>query len=218
MKNHKNRTLITLITLVVLAVNSYAQTEITPYTGIMFGGRGYGYYGEVNISDGQNYGIMADFTIYPGVQLELMYNRMVSGATAWDYRENERFTFDLASEYFMVGGLKEMDYGRIKPYGVFLLGIAAHSPQNTQFNNKVSFAFALGGGVKIFIADFLGIRLQGRMLAPLYLSGVGLGCGIGTGGAGCGGGVGLSSTLLQGDFNIGLILVIPSAKESSYTY
>ena len=111
-----------------------------------------------------------------------------------------------------------MIHGKIKPYGVFLLGISAHSPQNAKYNNKISFAFALGGGVKIFITDNIGIRLQGRLLAPLYLSGVGLGCGIGTGGASCGGGVGLSSTLLQGDFNAGLILVLAGKKQPATTF
>ncbi len=81
-----------------------------------------------------------------------------------------------------------MDYGRFKPFGTLLGGVAAHSPQNTQHNNKVSFGVSLGGGVKIYLTDFLGIRLQGRLMMPLYVSGVGLGCGIGTGGAGCGGG------------------------------
>jgi hypothetical protein len=184
----------------------FSQTEITTYTGYMFGGRGYGYYTDINISDGQNFGIQLDFTLMRDVQVELSYTRLVSKATAWDYRENEQEIFDLASEYFMVGALYQLDYGRFKPFGMVLGGIAAHSPQRTNYNNKISGAISLGAGIKIFITDMVGIRLQGRLLTPLYLSGVGLGCGIGTGGASCGGGVGLSSTLIQGDFNGGLIL------------
>ena len=215
MKNHSNRILIPLAAILLFASDAFSQFEITPYTGYMFGGRGYGYYVDVNIADGQNFGVMGDITLFPGLQVELMYNRMVSRATAWDYRENEQEVFDLASEYFLAGGLKEMDYGRIKPFGVFLMGVAAHSPQNTQYNNKISFAFGLGGGVKIFITDVIGIRLQGHLLAPLYVSGIGLGCGIGTGGASCGGGVGLSSTLLQGDFSGGIIISLSGNRGSA---
>ena len=207
--------LIAIVALVLIASDTFSQFEITPYTGYMFGGRGYGYYVDVDIADGQNYGIIGNISIYPDVQVELMYNRMVSLATVWDYRQNEQERFDLASEYFMVGGLKQFDYGRVKPFGVFLLGLAAHSPQQTQYNNKLSFSIGFGGGVKIFITDFLGIRLQGRFLLPLYLSGAGLGCGIGTGGASCGGGVGLSSTLIQGDFSGGLILVLSGRSQST---
>ena len=136
MKNHKNKILITFFVLSLFSYDALSQFEITPYTGYMFGGRGYGYYVDVNIADGQNFGIMGDITLFPGVQVELMYNRMVSRATFWDYRENEQEAFDLASEYFMVGGLKDIDYGRIKPYGVFLLGIAAHSPQNANYHHS----------------------------------------------------------------------------------
>ena len=218
MKNHTKKLLLAFFALSVFSFDAFSQFEITPYTGFMFGGRGYGYYVDVNIADGQNFGIMGDITLFPGVQAELMYNRMVSRATAWDYRENEQERFDLASEYFLVGGLRELNYGQIRPYGVFLIGIAAHSPQVVQYNNKISFAMGLGGGVKIFVTDNIGIRLQGRLLAPLYLSGIGLGCGIGTGGAGCGGGVGLSSTLLQGDFNGGLILVLDGRKPQATTF
>jgi hypothetical protein len=214
MRKHTNKILIILAGLVFFISDAFAQFEISPYTGYMFGGRGYGYYIDVNISDGQNFGIIGDIPVYPGVQAELMYNRMVSRASVWDYREKETEVFDIASEYFMIGALKDVDYGKVKPFGIFLLGIAAHTPQRTQYNNKISFAMTLGGGVKIFPTEFLGIRLQGRLLAPLYLSGIGLGCGIGTGGAGCGGGVGMSSTLLQGDFSAGIILILKGRQAS----
>jgi hypothetical protein len=214
MKNPKNKIFVALFALVFMSADVFSQFEIQPYTGYMFGGRGYGYYAEVNIDDGQNWGIIGDITVYPGVQVELMYNRMLSRASVWDYRDKETYTFDLASEYFMVGGLKDVDFGRVKPFGSFLIGVSAHSPQDPQYNNKISFAMSLGGGVKLFINDFIGIRLQGRLLTPLFFSGIGIGCGIGTGGASCGGGVGLSSTLLQGDFSGGIIIVLSGKRGS----
>lgn len=206
MKNRLNKILLIFFALFLIAADAFSQLEITPYTGYMFGGRGYGYYVDIKIDDGQNFGIMVDIPLNSDIQVELMYNRMVSRAQIWDYREQEQEIFNLASEYFLAGALYQMDYGRLKPYGVILGGLAVHTPQQTNYNNKASFGVGLGAGVKIFINDFLGIRVQGRLLMPLYISGAGLGCGIGTGGASCGGGVGLSSTLLQGDFNAGIIL------------
>ena len=215
MKIHKNKIILSLAALFVFAFDAFSQLEITPYTGYMFGGRGYGYYIDINIDDGQNWGIQLDIPLNSDIQVELMYNRLVSNANIWDYREQEREIISLASEYFMAGGLYQMDYGRIKPFGLIMGGIAAHSPRQTNYNNKISFALSLGAGLKIFITDFLGIRVQGRLLTPLYVSGLGLGCGIGTGGASCGGGVGLSSTLIQGDFNGGIILRLGAFGKSS---
>ena len=215
MKNHGNKIFFFLTVLVLIGSDAFSQLEITPYTGFMFGGRGYGYYVDIKIDDGQNFGIMADIPLNSDMQVELMYNRMVSRAQVWDYREQEQEIFNIASEYFLAGALYQMDYGRLKPYAVILGGLAVHSPQQTNYNNKASFGLGLGAGIKIFVTDFLGIRLQGRLLMPLYVSGVGLGCGIGTGGASCGGGVGLSSTLLQGDFNAGIILRLPGKSPSS---
>ena len=208
MKNVHGRIIAVIVMGLFFGTEAFAQFEITPYTGYMFGGRAYGYYNEVDISDGQNFGIHGNIEVYPGVEIELMYNRMVSSAVAWSYLDSERYHFDLASEYFMVGALKSIDYGRGKPFFVFTGGIAAHTPQDKQFSNQIAFAINLGAGVKIYLTEHLGIRLQGRMLTPLYLSGIGMGCGIGTGGASCGGGVGLSSTLIQGDFSGGIIVRI----------
>jgi hypothetical protein len=210
MKNHINKLSVLILAIVLFSTDVFAQFEITPYTGYFFGGRARGYYGEANIADGQNWGIIGDIQIYQDVYVELMYSRLVSSALFWDYRDGERQYIDLASEYFMVGGKYQFDFGRVKPFGTLLGGVSAHSPQTPGYNNKLSFALGLGGGLKIMITDFLGIMGQGRLLLPLYVSGVGLGCGIGTGGAGCGGGVGLSSTVIQGDFNAGIVLVFGS--------
>jgi len=208
MKNVHSRIIAVILLTLTFGAEAFTQFEITPYTGYMFGGRAYGYYNEVKISDGQNFGIHGNMEVYPGIEVELMYTRLVSNAVAWSYRESGQYTFDLASQYFMVGALKYLEFGKVRPFFVFTGGISAHSPQDPELSDKIAGAINLGAGVKIFLTDYLGIRLQGRILTPLYFSGIGLGCGIGTGGAGCGGGVGLSSTLIQGDFSGGIIVRI----------
>ena len=182
-----------------------AQVEVTPYTGFMFGGNYHGYNNYIDIEDGQNYGIATDITIFPGGQVELMYNRMVSSASFRGYYDNDYGSFDLASEYFHIGALQEVMSGKVRPFGNISIGLAVFTPQNREFDTDVSFSFNFGGGVKVYLTDMVGIRLQGRLMMPVYFTGVGFGCGIGTGGASCGG-AGLSSVLLQGDFSAGLII------------
>ena len=60
--------------------------------------------------------------------------------------------------------------------------------------------------MKYFFTDVVGIKVQARLLMPLYFGGVGIGCGIGTGGANCGGGATFGSEIIQGDFTGGVVL------------
>jgi hypothetical protein len=64
------------------------------------------------------------------------------------------------------------------------------------------FAFTVGGGAKIYLSDRFGLRLQGRIMAPLYFSGGGVYFGTGGSGFGVSGGI----PILQGDFTAGLII------------
>jgi len=73
-------------------------------------------------------------------------------------------------------------------------------------SDHVSFSAALGGGVKFFFSDRIGIRLQGRLLLPMYFSGGGLFVGIGSGGTSSGVSVSTGVLAVQGDFSGGLII------------
>ena len=97
---------------------------------------------------------------------------------------------------------------RIKPFGTIAVGLTVWSPKSSQYNSKTQFSATVGGGLKIWLTDVVGIRLQGNMLMPMVWNGVGFGCGIGTGGSGCGGNVYTRVTPFQGEFSGGLIIKI----------
>jgi hypothetical protein len=90
---------------------------------------------------------------------------------------------------------------------MFSLGASRFDPTE-QNEDAWRFAVALGVGIKYFFTDAVGIRLQARMLMPLYFGGVGFGCGIGTGGSSCGGGAYFGTEILQGDFTGGVVIRI----------
>jgi len=62
----------------------------------------------------------------------------------------------------------------------------------------------LGGGVKIWLSDRIGIRAQGRLLLPMMWAGAGLS--VGTGGTGFS--LGAGTAMVQGDFTGGLIIAL----------
>lgn len=102
-----------------------------------------------------------------------------------------------------------MDGDTFIPYGLFSLGDSRFSPEESS-QDYWRFAINAGLGIKYFITDKVGIRLQTRILMPLYFQGVGFGCSIGTGGSGCGTGIGIGSEILQADFTGGVVLKIGS--------
>ena len=90
----------------------------------------------------------------------------------------------------------------------FALGLVIWDPKTSLLNTKAQFSATAGAGLKIWLTDMLGIRLQGSMMMPMVFNGFGFGCGIGTGGSGCGTNVYTRITPFQGEFSGGLILRI----------
>lgn len=199
-----------LIALLSFPADLFAQgkIELSPLVGYQFGGRARFYEGEIRIKDNMNYGLAMDVALAHGTKLELSWTYMDSEATFKPYYgfDLKQGKFGIASHYFQVGGLREVDLDneKLKPYGLFSLG-AAYFDTRDGVEDVWRFAVALGGGLKVWITDRVGLRFQGRFLMPLYFAGGGLFCGIGTGGSGCGVSVGSTATILQGDFSGGLI-------------
>jgi hypothetical protein len=144
------------------------------------------------------------------VKIELSYTRSESSATWNPYRsyvvEYPTTNFNVNINYFQIGAIKDMEiqtdfYG----YGGLTLGAAYYNTTHEGISDVWRFAFGLQAGLKYFFSETVGLRLQGRMLFPVYSSGGGMYCGIGTGGSGCGLSYGGSSIVLQGDITLGVI-------------
>ncbi len=209
MKNYKKFLIAAITFLLVIPFESSAQGkfEITPFAGYMFGGRIRFYEGDLRVEDNVNYGVALSTAVRPDVKIEFSWSQMQSSASfkpIYGYDDLKR-SFDVNVNYFQVGGIWEMDKGKLRPYGLFSLGATWFDAKDSTIEDDWRFSVALGGGAKIWLSDRIGIRLQGRFLIPMYFSGAGIFCGIGTGGSGCGVSVGTGSTILQGDLTAGLI-------------
>ncbi len=199
----------TLILALMLPLLGMAQIEIAPMAGYMFGGRVNYYQGELKISDNMDYGISL---ILPDVKwatdLELNYTRMDSEAR---FRANPSYPnfnderFDVSVNYIQLGVLKNFNEGeKFTPFGSFSLGTTIFSPK-TNIDDVWRFSITLGLGGKFMFTDRVGLIVRGRLLLPMIFGGVGGYVGIG--GGGTSGGLSLNSyaTIVQGDFNGGLI-------------
>jgi hypothetical protein len=211
--NKKKYNLFTAM-LVIMATfsiqNLNAQTiELTGFYGYQLNGKAKLYDGEFRMLDAPNYGGKLAVGLSTTTFVEISYNRSDSEGYYKPYNisiapgENIRYS----SNYISVGGLQEVDLGKIKPFGTLGMGTVIWAPKDYS-GTKWQFQFTLGAGFKIWLNDFIGLRAQGSMMMPLVYNGAGFGCGIGTGGASCGGSVYTRITPFQGEFSGGLIIRI----------
>jgi opacity protein-like surface antigen len=198
-----------IATLFISVQDLTAQTiEINGYAGWQFGGTAKLYDGDFKIDDAMNFGGKLAFGVSSSTYVEVSYMRADTEGRYYPYNDTPSDKVPFSSNYIHVAGLQEVHYGRISPFGTIGLGLVVWSPKTSQLNSKTQFSATLGAGLKIWLTDFLGIRLQGSMMMPMLFNGIGFGCGIGTGGSNCGGNVYTRITPFQGEFSGGLIIRI----------
>ena len=199
--------IVALLLFVPLFIN--AQIEIAPAVGFMFGGRVNYYQGELKITDNMDYGVSVIIPdISWGTDLEFNYTRMDSEAR---FRANSNYpdyndaNFKTSVNYIQVGALKTLGGDdSFKPFGSFSLGATIFSPKN-DISDIWRFSITLGLGAKYWITDRVGIMVRGRLMLPMVFGGVGGYVGIGGGGTSSGLSLNSYATIVQGDFNGGLV-------------
>lgn len=189
-----------------IAVSSFAQNtqiEINAFTGWVPASKtAYSYNGyRLKIDQAQNYGIGIGKNLGNGIMVELNYNRFSSTIKQEGGLVQVFPPQPIGVDYYQIGALKSlMDGDKVIPYGLFTLG-ASRFDLETQ-DDVWNFAVNAGLGVRYFFSDAIGIRLQARLLMPLYFAGAGFACGSG----GCGSGIGMGVEILQADFTGGVVL------------
>ncbi len=178
--------------------------------GYFFGGSVKFYEGKLKIKDNVSYGVVAGLPLPNGVTIEFSYTGMPSTAQWRPYFNYENQyperNFGINVNYFNLGGVRNIPLSdKVKGFGALRAGAAYFNSTANDIDDVWRFEVSLGGGIKVYLTDKIGLRFQGNMHLPLVFSGVGLFCGIGSGGSGCDVGVGSTASIIQGDFSAGLI-------------
>lgn len=205
---HKRSILYSSFALAVImaaAIQVNAQKiELTPFVGYETGAKIYFGSGDLRISDGLNYGGALNIGLGGGRFAELSYSHMASDLYI-DGSLGREDLCDLAVDYYSIGALQEMMPGaKATPYGLFSLGWVNYRPTSGDYISENKMHVSLAGGVKIKISERIGIRLQARLLMPLYFAGTYFTVGGGGAGYGIAGGI----HGVQGDFTGGLVFVL----------
>jgi len=187
------------------------RLELTAFAGYQLNSDVTTSAGTLQIDDAPGYGVALDWALGPGQQVELLWVYSATDvrlrATAPGATGSSAFPVD--SHYFQLGGLYAVSRGKLEPFVSGSLGAALYLPGTIALDGGGTlspaatwrFAFTLGGGVKIWLSDAIGLRLQARLLAPVLFSGGAFYSGPGGATLAVSGGI----PFVQGDFTAGLV-------------
>lgn len=199
-----------LIGLAQPAMSQAHKMEITPTFGYQWGGVMQTYEGEVRLEDGEQYGVILGYRVQKELMVEFFWSYFPTRASFEPYylyggnSELANLDAKLGVHYFQLNGVWETGRRTTKPFLGAGFGMVMFSPENTKYSTEVRAAMNFSGGVKFYLSERIGLRLQGRLLMPLYFTGGGLW--FGTGGVSVGASAGIP--IVQGDLSAGLIIVI----------
>ncbi len=179
--------------------------EISGMYGYQFGGKLSAYKGDLSIMDSGNWGVTISIPVQYGMRAEIAFYRQDSHLNIRYYAGGytERL-FDMAVEYYQIGGVKELRAGKVTPYGIFTAGAVRFAPKSGLYDDEWKFAVTLGLGAKINLNNRFGLRVQGTMLMPIMWAGGSLWCGTG----GCSAGISTGSVVIQGNILGGIFIRI----------
>ena len=165
-----------------------------------------GYYGSLDMPDAVNWGGTLTFPVQSGMSVELSYTRQETEVRFEPYLFDAPYpagTLSAASvQYFMLGGIAEKAHSgeKVRPFGLFQGGVFVLTPDDPLYDSVTKFALAFGGGLNIDLSEKIGLRMQGRLLLPMWFDGGYLYAGSGGAGVGVSAGI----PIVQGDFLGGL--------------
>jgi hypothetical protein len=149
--------------------NLRGMFELTPTFSYNFGGTIYGEDSvlsefDLEADDGEAYGITFGIPVSRFAQIELLASRQSTELQFDDglFGGSTPGFADFEVSYYHVGGLFQWGNGQIHPFVVLSLGVATLDPNVGGSRAETRFSGSVGGGVKIFFTDNIGLRLEGR--------------------------------------------------------
>ncbi|MFY9398397.1 MAG: hypothetical protein WAR22_08550 [Desulfomonilia bacterium] len=146
------------------------ELEVAPLVGYALGGQfeespdG----ADLDLDEAATLGLAVDFPLDEGRQIELYYSRQPTRLEADGEPSFEGAAFDIDVHYLQLGGTYTWhDQGTFRPYVAGSLGVTYLDPEPSNVDSLIRFSLGLGGGVRAFITERLGLRLDGRAFATL---------------------------------------------------
>ena len=158
--------------------------------------------GKFRINDGLNFGASANYQFGGGYKVEFTYSRQPSSLTyTVDGTTNE--PVDMSVNYYSLAGLVELFQGDpVVPFISAGIGGTYYNPKDSDVDSENVMHFNIGSGAKFYFNDHFGVRLQARLLLPVFFEGIYFEEGAPDDGEG----MQTKVAGVQGDFTAGVIL------------
>jgi hypothetical protein len=170
--------------------------------------------GTVNIDGAPTYGAALTLAVDPEFELELLWTLSTTHAQFISSVPDGSSSLPnrLNINYFQAGATRSIRCGAFECFGEVTLGAVLLLPGAVRLTTGEQLgvhdtwraAFTLGAGVRFFVVERLAVVLQGRLLAPVYITSGGFYAG--NGGAALVVSAGIPA--VQGAFSVGLVLVL----------
>lgn len=203
------------ICIIVLAVFSAIgqEIQINPFANYFMAGRLNGYEADALFENGPDFGLGLSYGLGNGKNIEVSYTIAASSAALrrndiGTISEETKMTFGYIQAGYVQDFMLKQPKADIRPFLLGTIGAAYLNPEDASYTTVWRFAAAFGGGLKYFITERVGLRVQARLLLPLFFEGGGFYCGSG----GCGAGVSTFTPLAQGDVGGGLVIKLGDDK------
>lgn len=143
--------------------------ELTPSVGYRFVGdvdvqRRSGFFNNnVDVDEGDSYGIFFDVPLSSSLQLELIGNRQQTKfVQKGDLLTPTVDLADVDITYLQAGILFQGGEGQVNPFVSATLGGTRLDVKQPLLNDETRFSATLGAGVKVFVSENIGFRFEGR--------------------------------------------------------
>ena len=187
-----------------------AQADLTVFGGWRFGGTFHDELGQSHTAEPSgSWGGIVDLFLTPGSgsAVELLFSRQETSVNAGLLGTGK---VDLTLDHYQIGGLKEYEGERFRP---FLAGLLGWSHVKAEGHSTDLFSMTMGGGAKYFLTPRLGLRgdLRGHLL---FGNNNTVSASVGTGG----GNLSFAGEVfVQGEVAGGVFLTFGGPRDGSYT-
>src|SRR5262245_27467759 len=155
---------ITCVACLIAPANLLAQgVEVTPFGGYRFGndffelitGR------PVDVDGAPAVGLIVDVPLNEGLQFEALFTHQ-NATISVPSLLGPPSPWHVSVDHLQAGGLEEYADGRVRPFATGMLGLTRYAGVG---DSEVRFTLGAGGGVKLFPASKVGVRLGSQVFA-----------------------------------------------------
>ncbi len=126
----------------------------------------------LKIDEGTSFGVIFNWPEKSYTQWEILYSTQSTRLSYNSNNINNKIS-DLDISYLQIGGTYLFEEaGPVVPFIVGTLGLTRMDPKESELDVETRFSMSFGGGVKLFVTDWIGLRLEARAY-PTFISSTG---------------------------------------------